>query len=88
MANTTSAQKAVRKIARKTAVNRARRSQMRTELRKVEEAITSGDVKLAQDALSAAEPLIMKASQNGIVHKNAASRKVSRLTVRVKALAK
>ncbi len=87
MANTSSAKKAVRKIERRTAVNRARRSQMRTFIRKVEEALAGGNQTEAQAALSAAEPLIMKAARNGLVHKNNASRKVSRLTVRVKALA-
>ena len=88
MANTSSAKKAVRKIERRTAVNRTRRSQMRTYVRKVEEALASGDANAAQAALSAAEPLVMRAAQKGIVHKNTASRKISRLTVRVKALAK
>ena len=88
MANTSSAKKAVRKIERRTAVNRARRSQMRTYVRKVEEAIATGDADAAQAALAAAEPLVMRAAQKGIVHKNNASRKISRLTVRVKALAK
>ncbi len=88
MANTSSAKKAVRKIARRTAVNRSRRSQMRTYIRKVEEALAAGDASVAQTALSEAEPLIMRAAQKGIVHKNTASRKVSRLTARVKQLAK
>lgn len=60
---------------------------MRTYVRKVEEAIASGDQAAASAALRAAEPLVMRAAQNGIVHKNTASRKVSRLTRRVKALA-
>ncbi|GJD94979.1 30S ribosomal protein S20 [Methylobacterium iners] len=87
MANTVSAKKMTRKIAKRTAVNRSRRSRMRTFVRKVEEAIASGDQSVALDALRAAEPEIMRAAQNGIVHKNNASRKVSRLTARVKALA-
>ncbi|HEY5225329.1 MAG TPA: 30S ribosomal protein S20 [Methylovirgula sp.] len=87
MANTPSAKKATRKIARRTEVNKARRSRMRTFTRKVEEAIASGSAEAANAALSAAEPLIMRAAQKGIVHKNTASRKVSRLTVRVHALA-
>ena len=61
---------------------------MRTYVRKVEEAIATGDANAAQAALAAAEPLVMRAAQKGIVHKNNASRKISRLTVRVKALAK
>ncbi len=87
MANTPSAKKAVRKIAHRTAINKSRRSRMRTYVRKVEEAIASGDPAAASAALRAAEPLVMRAAQNGIVHKNTASRKVSRLTRRVKALA-
>ncbi len=87
MANTSSAKKAVRKIARRTAVNRARRSRMRTILRKVEEAISSGDANVAAEALRNAEPVVMRAAQLGVIHKNTASRKVSRLTARVKALA-
>ncbi|WP_407518939.1 30S ribosomal protein S20 [Methylobacterium oryzisoli] len=86
MANTTSAKKMTRKIAKRTAINRSRRSRMRTFMRKVEEAIASGDAASAQAALSAAQPEIMRASQKGIVHKNTASRKVSRLAARVKAL--
>lgn len=86
MANTKSAKKAVRKIERRTVVNRARRSRMRTFLRKVEEALAAGDAKLAADALQSAAPELMRAAQHGVVHKNTASRKVSRLTARVKAL--
>ena len=86
MANTRSAKKMVRKIAKRTAVNRSRRSRMRTFVRKVEEAIASGDRAAATAALGAAEPEIMRAAQKGIVHKNTASRKVSRLAHRVKAL--
>jgi small subunit ribosomal protein S20 len=87
MANTTSAQKAVRKIARRSATNRNRRSQMRTFIRKVEEALTAGDPTAAGAALHQAEPLIMRAAQKGIIHKTTASRKISRLSVRVKKLA-
>jgi small subunit ribosomal protein S20 len=87
MANTSSAKKAVRKIARRTAVRRARRSEMRTYLRKVEEAIATGDQTTAASALSDAAPLVMRSAQKGIIHKNTASRKVSRLTARVKAMA-
>ena len=87
MANTASAKKAVRKIERRTAVNRSRRSQMRTYVRKVEEAIASGDSAAANAALRNAAPLMMRAAQKGIVHKNTASRKVSRLSKRVKSLA-
>jgi small subunit ribosomal protein S20 len=87
MANTKSAQKAVRKIARRTAVNKSRRSQMRTYVRKVEDAIAANDASAAADALRSAEPLVARAAQKGILHKNAASRKISRLAKRVKALA-
>ena len=87
MANTKSAQKAVRKIARRTAINKSRRSQMRTYVRKVEEAIAAKDPAAAADALRNAEPLVARAAQKGILHRNTASRKISRLTKRVKALA-
>ncbi|UZF91477.1 30S ribosomal protein S20 [Bosea sp. NBC_00550] len=87
MANTTSAKKAARKIVRRTEVNKGRRSRMRTFLRKVEEAIASGDKSAAAEALKAAQPEIMRAAQKGVVHKNTASRKVSRLAHRVGALA-
>jgi small subunit ribosomal protein S20 len=87
MANTSSAKKAVRKIVRRTAVNKSRRSEMRTYVRKVEEAIASKDPKIAADALREAEPLVARAAQKGILHKNTAARKISRLTKRVKALA-
>ena len=86
MANTSSAKKAVRKIERRTAINKSRRTQMRTYLRKVEEALATGDAAAATAALGVAAPLVMRAAQKGIVHKNTASRKVSRLTKRVRAL--
>lgn len=86
MANTPSAKKAARKIARRTEVNGARRSRMRTFLRKVEEAIASGKSDDATAALRAAEPEIMRAAQKGVLHKNTASRKVSRLAARVRTL--
>jgi small subunit ribosomal protein S20 len=87
MANTRSAKKMTRKIAKRTDVNRARRSRMRTFIRKVEEALATGDAATAAAALKAAAPEIMRAAQKGIVHKNNASRKVSRLATRVKVLA-
>jgi len=80
MANTKSAKKATRKIARRTEVNKARRSRMRTSLRNVEDAIVSGNKAAAQAALVAAEPALMRAARKGIIHKRLASRKVSRLT--------
>lgn len=86
MANTKSAKKMTRKIAKRTAVNRSRRSRMRTFVRKVEEALAAGDPAQALAALRAAEPEVMRAAQRGIVHKNTASRKVSRLASRVRAL--
>jgi len=86
MANTTSAKKAVRKIARRTAVNKARKSRMRTFIRKVEEAIGSGDQAAALAAFQAAQPELMRAAQKGVLHKNTASRKVARLAHRIKAL--
>jgi small subunit ribosomal protein S20 len=86
MANTRSAKKATRKIATRTEMNKSRRSRMRTFLRKVEEAIAAGDHTVAMAALKQAEPEIQRAAQKGIVHANLASRKVSRLNHRVKAL--
>jgi small subunit ribosomal protein S20 len=86
MANTTSAKKATRKIARRTEVNKSRRSRVRGFVRKVEEAIASGDAALAQAALKAAQPELMRAATKGVLHANTASRKVSRLANRVKAL--
>ncbi|WP_349370247.1 30S ribosomal protein S20 [Salinarimonas sp.] len=88
MANTPSAKKMTRKIAKRTAVNRMRRSRMRTFIRKVEEAIGSGDASRAKEALSVAEPIIMRSAQKGVTHHNTASRKVSRLAKRVNALAR
>lgn len=88
MANTSSARKATRVIARRTDVNKARRSRMRSSVRDVEEAIASGDAKAAQTALKAAEPALMRAAQNGVMHKSTASRKVSRLTHQIAKLGK
>jgi small subunit ribosomal protein S20 len=87
MANTPSAKKAARKIARRTVINKIPRTRMRGFIRKVEEAIASGDKEAAAAALRDAQPQIMKAAQKGIVHKNTASRKVSRLAHRIAALA-
>jgi small subunit ribosomal protein S20 len=86
MANTKSAKKMVRKIARRTEVNKSRRSRVRTYVRKVEEAISSGDKKAATVALKAAEPEIMRGVSKGVIHKNTGSRKVSRLAARVKGM--
>ena len=87
MANTPQSKKRARQIERQTAVNKARRSRIRTFLRKVEEAIASGDAAAARDALHSAQPELMRAVTKGVVHKNTASRKISRLSSRVKALA-
>lgn len=88
MANTKSARKATRKIARRTIVNKARRSTLRGSVRKVEEAIAKGDRAAALAAFKDAEPTIMRSAQHGVVHKNNASRKVSRLAHRIAKLAK
>ncbi|MFN3260347.1 MAG: 30S ribosomal protein S20 [Pikeienuella sp.] len=86
MANSPSAAKRVRQIERRTAVNTARRSRIKTFIRKVEEAIASGDASAAKAALQAAQPEIMRGATKGVLHANTASRKVSRLSSRVKAL--
>ena len=86
MANSPQAKKRVRQIERRTAVNKARKSRIRTFLRAVEEAIASGDKAAATAALRAAQPELMRGVTKGIFHKNTASRKVSRLASRVKAL--
>lgn len=88
MANTTSAKKATRKIARRTAVNKSRRTRMRNSVRGVEDAIAAGDKNAALAALKLAEPDLMRAAQKGVVHKNTASRKVSRLAQRIAGLGK
>lgn len=87
MANTTSAKKATRKIARRTIVNKARRTKMRGTVRSVEEAIKLGDRAAALTAMKAAEPELIKAGQSNIIHPNKASRKVSRLTLAIAKLA-
>ncbi|KAA9006723.1 30S ribosomal protein S20 [Histidinibacterium aquaticum] len=86
MANSPQAKKRARQIARRTDVNKARRSRIRTYLRRVEEAIASGDKDAAQNALRAAQPELMRGVSKGVFHKNTASRKISRLSSRVKAL--
>lgn len=88
MANTKSAKKAARQSVRRTAINKARRSRMRSAVRKVEEAIGAGDRSRALAAMAEAEPVIIRAAQKNVVHRNAARRKVSRLTHRIAALAK
>jgi small subunit ribosomal protein S20 len=88
MANTTSAKKATRKIARRTAINKSRRTQMRNAVRSVEDAIKRGDRDAAMKAMTRAEPELMRAAQRNIVHKNSASRKVSRLSLQIAKLSK
>jgi small subunit ribosomal protein S20 len=86
MANTKSAKKAARQAERRTEVNKNRRSRMRTFMRKVEEAIASGDKEAANVALREAQPEIQRSAAKGIIHKNTASRKISRMSARIKAL--
>ena len=86
MANTPQAKKRARQNEARAAVNKNRRSRIRTFLRKVEEAIASGDKDAAAAALRAARPELMRGVTKGVFHKNTASRKVSRLAARVKAL--
>lgn len=87
MANTASAKKMVRKIARRTAVNKSRRSRVRTFLRKVEEAISSGNKSAAEEAFKVAQPELHRAANKGVFHQKTISRKLSRLSARIKALA-
>jgi small subunit ribosomal protein S20 len=84
MANTPGAKKAVRKIARRTEVNKARRSRVRTFLRKFEEAVTAGDAGVAKAAFVEAQSELMRAVTKGVVHKNTGARKVSRLAAQLK----
>jgi small subunit ribosomal protein S20 len=88
MANTKSAKKAARQTLRRTAVNQARRSSMRTAVRNVDAALAAGDKDAALAALKSAEPAMMRAARHGIMHKKKASRKVSRLAQRVAKLGK
>lgn len=86
MANSPQAKKRARQNAKRFAVNKSRRSRIRTFLRKVEEAIASGDKDAASAALKAAQPELMRGVTKGVYHKNTVSRKMSRLSARVKAL--
>jgi len=86
MANTPGAKKAVRKIARRTEVNTARRSRVRTFLRRFEEAIAAGNADQAKAAFVEAQSELMRAVSKGVVHRNTGSRKVSRLAARLKKL--
>ncbi len=86
MANTPQSKKRARQVERRTEVNKARRSRIRTFLRKVEEAIASGNADAAKDALRAAQPELARGVTKGVMHKNTVARKMSRLSSRVKAL--
>lgn len=86
MANSPQAKKRARQNARRLEINKARRSRIRTFLRAVEEAIASGDKDASAAALKAAQPELMRGVTKGVYHKNTASRKMSRLAARVKAV--
>jgi small subunit ribosomal protein S20 len=86
MANSPQSKKRARQTVRRTEINTARRSRIRTFLRKVEEAIASGDGERAKTALREAQPELMRGVSRGIYHRNTAARKMSRLSARVKAI--
>ena len=86
MANTPQSKKRARQNERRNDINKARRSRIRTFLRKVEEAIASGDAAVAKAALEAAQPELARGITKGVLHKNTVARKMSRLSARVKAL--
>jgi small subunit ribosomal protein S20 len=86
MANTKSAKKAARQTERRTEINKSRRSRLKTFVRKVEEAIAAGEKEAAAMALRQAQPEIQRSASKGIIHKNTAARKISRLSQRIKAL--
>lgn len=86
MANTPQSKKRARQIERRTEVNKARRSRIRTFLRKVEEAIASGNADDAKEALRQAQPELARGATKGVLHKNTVARKMSRLSSRIKAL--
>ena len=87
MANTTQSEKRARQSEARFAVNKARRSRVRTFVRKLEEAIASGDAEAVKVAFSAAQTELTRAVSKGLIHKNTVSRKISRLNARVKAVA-
>jgi len=87
MANTASARKRIRQTTKRTERNQARKSRMRTFVKKVEVACASGDKAAAVEALRAAQPEMQRAAGKGVIHKNTVSRKISRLAARIKALA-
>ena len=86
MANTKSAEKRIRQTVKRTARNAARKSRMRTFIKKVEAAIAGGDKSVAAEALRVAQPEMQRAANKGVVHDNTISRKLSRLSARIKAL--
>lgn len=86
MANTASARKRIRQTAKRTERNRARTSRMRTFMKKVEVAISGGDKTVAAEALRVAQPEMQRAATKGVVHLNTVSRKLSRLSARIKAM--
>lgn len=86
MANTIQSKKRIRRNERRTEVNKSRTSRIRTFIRKVEEALEAGDQAVAAQALKAAQPEVMRGVTKGVLHKKTASRKISRLAARVKAL--
>jgi small subunit ribosomal protein S20 len=86
MANTKSAKKATRQMQRRTEINKSRRTNMRTEVRKVEEAIRAGKKDEAVSALAVAAPALARTAQKGVIHKRTASRKISRLSAQIKAM--
>lgn len=86
MANTASARKRIRQTEKRNIRNRARKSRVRTFLRKVEQAIAGGDATVAQQALTAAQPELHRAATKGVLHRNTVARKLSRLSKRVKSL--
>ena len=88
MANTPSAKKRIRNTLRKPDINKSRRARIKTFVRKVEDALESKDAKSAMESLKAAQPEIMRGVTKGIFHKNTASRKISRLSSRIKAISK
>ncbi len=84
MANTQAAKRAVREIARRTEINKSRRSRVRTFIRRVNDAVAAGDAEAAREELRKAQPEIMRGAQKGVMHKNVASRTISRLSARVR----
>ena len=86
MANTPQSKKRARQSEARYAVNKARRSRIRTFIRKVEEALASGDAKVAAEALQTAQPEMARGVSKGVLHKNTVARKMSRLSARVKSL--